>query len=78
MTIENVTDDIGVLSIVGPNSKHVLTKSLQQNIDGWKFLDAKKVHIQEHISMRLKLYIIGEFVSTFTRIFNFLVYYCGS
>ena len=31
VTIENKTDDIGVLSIVGPNSKEVLTKSLQQD-----------------------------------------------
>ena len=43
VTIENETDNIGVLSIVGPNSKEVLSKSLQQNINDWKFLDAKKV-----------------------------------
>ena len=45
VTIENKTDDIGVLSIVGPNSKEVLTKSLQQDIDDWKFLGARKVRI---------------------------------
>ena len=43
--IENVTDDFGVLSVVGPNSKDVLAKSLGNNIDDWKFLDAKKVLI---------------------------------
>ena len=43
VTIENATDDIGVLSVVGPNSKDVLSKSLEKNIDDWKFLDAKKV-----------------------------------
>ena len=43
VTIENATDDIGVLSVVGPNSKDVLAKSLQKNMDDWKFLDARKV-----------------------------------
>ena len=43
VTIENATDEIGVLSVVGPNSKDVLAKSLEKNIDDWKFLDAKKV-----------------------------------
>ena len=45
VSIENVTDNVGVLSVVGPNSKDVLSKSLQTNIDDWKFLDAKKVGI---------------------------------
>jgi glycine cleavage system aminomethyltransferase T len=45
VSIENVTDETGVLSIVGPNARELLAdavgdKDLLQN---WKFLDAKKV-----------------------------------
>lgn len=45
VSIENVTDETGVLSIVGPNARDLLAdavgdKDLLQN---WKFLDAKKV-----------------------------------
>ena len=43
--IENVTDETGVLSIVGPKSAAVFADSLVNKdvVETWKFLDAKKV-----------------------------------
>lgn len=43
--IENMTDDLGVLSVVGPLSKDVLGNAIKDKpmIESWKFLDAKKV-----------------------------------
>ena len=43
VSIENVTDDVGVLSVVGASAREVMARSVQRNIDDWKFLDAKKV-----------------------------------
>ena len=51
MTIENVTDETGVLSVVGPSSGQVLGDAIDVSVAGgdanvtenWKFLDAKKV-----------------------------------
>ena len=45
VNMENVTDDLGVLSIAGPMSGKVFGKTLnnQDVVDNWKFLDAKKV-----------------------------------
>ena len=41
--IENVTEDLGVLSVAGPYAGHVFGKALQDQdlVDNWKFLDAK-------------------------------------
>ena len=43
--LDNVTDNLGVLSIAGPLSKNVFAKALNDDnlVDNWKFLDAKKV-----------------------------------
>ena len=47
VAIDNVTDETGVLSIVGPKSAAVFADSLvnKADVDTWKFLDAKKVSI---------------------------------
>ena len=44
---DNVTDNLGVLSIAGPLSKNVFAKTLNDDnlVDNWKFLDAKKVKL---------------------------------
>jgi dimethylglycine dehydrogenase len=60
VTIENATDDIGVLSVVGPNSKDVLAKSLEKNIDDWKFLDAKKCVIAGVECLAIRISYTGE------------------
>ena len=43
--IDNVTDDLGVMSVAGPLSKNVLSKATgdEELVAKWKFLDAKKV-----------------------------------
>ena len=45
VSIENVTDETGVLSIVGPNARELLADAVGDKdlIQNWKFLDAKKV-----------------------------------
>ena len=45
MAIENVTDDTGVLSIVGPNARQLLGDVIgdEAKVRDWKFLDAKQV-----------------------------------
>jgi len=50
VSIENVTDETGVLSIVGPKSREVLSEAVgdQDLVQKWKFLDAKKVPFQNH------------------------------
>ena len=43
--IDNVTDDLGVMSVAGPLSKNVFAKATgdEDLVTKWKFLDAKKV-----------------------------------
>ena len=43
--IDNVTDDLGVMSVAGPLSRNVFTKATgdEDLVTKWKFLDAKKV-----------------------------------
>ena len=45
--IDNVTDDLGVLSIAGPKSRDVFAEVLEDPdlVQNWKFLDAKQVII---------------------------------
>ena len=47
VSIENVTDETGVLSIVGPYARDVLAESVgdEDLVKNWKFLDSKKVGI---------------------------------
>ena len=47
LKIDNVTDELGVLSIAGPLSGHALSKALkdQSLVESWKFLDAKNCQI---------------------------------
>ena len=44
--IDNVTDDLGVMSVAGPLSKNVFAKATgdEDLVTKWKFLDAKKVN----------------------------------
>ena len=45
VSIENVTDETGVLSIVGPNARDLLADAVGDKdlVKNWKFLDAKQV-----------------------------------
>ena len=52
--IENLTDDLGVLSVAGPLSPCVMDQALQRTstpesaeaiTDSWKFLEARRVEI---------------------------------
>lgn len=47
MDISNVTDDIGVLGIAGPNSRKVLQKLTDEDMSdaGFKFLHCKTVQM---------------------------------
>jgi len=44
--IENITEDLGVLSVAGPLSPQLMNKCLEDSsVDGWKFLDARRLTI---------------------------------
>jgi len=60
--IDNVTDDLGVLSIAGPLSGHVLSKALKDQplVDAWKFLDAKNCQIGDVDCLAVRISYTGE------------------
>ena len=62
LSIDNVTDDLGVLSIAGPLSGHVLSKALkdQSLVDAWKFLDAKNCQIGGVDCLAVRISYTGE------------------
>lgn len=47
MDISNVTDDMGVLGIAGPNSRKVLQKLTDEDLSdaGFKFLHCKSIQV---------------------------------
>jgi dimethylglycine dehydrogenase len=61
ISIENVTDELNVLSIQGPNAGKVLAKLVgQEAVDGWKFLDAKEVKIEGQSVFAVRISYSGE------------------
>ena len=60
--IENVTDDLGVLSVAGPLSGHVFAKALENQdlVDQWKFLDAKKCNLGGVECLAVRISYTGE------------------
>ena len=60
--IDNITDDLGVLSIAGPKSISVLTDVLQDSelVEKWKFLDAKQIKINGIDCLAVRISYTGE------------------
>ena len=61
VSIQNVTDDLGVLSIAGPKSGAVLKDILDPNlVESWKFLDAKTISIGGIECLAVRISYTGE------------------
>ncbi len=58
---ENVTDDLNVLSIAGPNAGKVLEKLVgKEMVSSWKFLDAKDIKIDGQSAFAVRITYTGE------------------
>jgi len=58
--IDNLTDKLGVLSIVGPNSEELLSRLTTEQVADWKFLDARESLIGGVNCMAVKITYTGE------------------
>lgn len=61
VAIDNVTDDLNVLSIAGPNAGAVLSKLIgEEAVKAWRFLDAKEVKIGGQNVFAVRITYTGE------------------
>ena len=66
--IDNVTDDLGVMSVAGPLSKNVFAKATGDEalVTKWKFLDAKKVsRTVLFIKKKINIYLVRELLCNY-------------
>jgi len=61
VAIDNVTDDLNVLSIAGPNAGAVLSKLIgEEAVKAWRFLDAKEIKIGGQKVLAVRITYTGE------------------
>lgn len=60
VNLTNVTEELGVISIAGPNSGTLLSRITDLQVDEWKFLDAKSGQIGGVDCMGVRITYTGE------------------